>query len=119
MCIRDRFGRPGSGDEVITTAVLQGAHGRLDVLRGRGQCGQSFPSLTARYPCAQMFERELWEQTGLTPEGHPWLKPVRYEGARQQHMNEHPFFTVRGQEVHEVGVGPIHASVIEPGHFLS
>ena len=111
------FGRPGSGDEVITTAVLQGAHGRLDVLRGRGQCGQSFPSLTARYPCAQMFERELWEQTGLTPEGHPWLKPVRYEGARQQHMNEHPFFTVRGQEVHEVGVGPIHASVIEPGHF--
>lgn len=111
------FGRPGSGDEVITTAVLQGAHGRLDVLRGRGQRGQSFPSLTARYPCAQMFERELWEQTGLTPEGHPWLKPVRYEGARQQRMTEHPFFTVRGQEIHEVGVGPIHASVIEPGHF--
>jgi Ni,Fe-hydrogenase III large subunit len=64
-----------------------------------------------------MFERELWEQTGLTPTGHPWLKPVRYEGERQQHMDEHPFFSVRGQEVHEVGVGPIHASVIEPGHF--
>jgi Ni,Fe-hydrogenase III large subunit len=42
---------------------------------------------------------------------------VRYEGERQQHMDEHPFFSVRGQEVHEVGVGPIHASVIEPGHF--
>jgi Ni,Fe-hydrogenase III large subunit len=51
------------------------------------------------------------------PEGHPWLKPVRYEGARQQRMAEYPFFKVRGQEVHEVGVGPIHASVIEPGHF--
>ena len=111
------FGRPGTGDEVITTAVLQGANGRLDVLRGHAQRGQSFASLTARYPCAQMFERELWEQTGLTPEGHPWLKPVRYEAARQQRMNEHPFFTMRGQEVHEVGVGPIHASVIEPGHF--
>jgi Ni,Fe-hydrogenase III large subunit len=42
---------------------------------------------------------------------------VRFEGERQQHMAEYPFFTVRGQEVHEVGVGPIHASVIEPGHF--
>lgn len=111
------FGRLGIGDEIITTAVLQGAHGRLGVLRGRGDRGQSFPSLTARHSCAQMFERELWEQTGLMPDGHPWLKPVRYEGARQQRMAEHPFFTVRGQEVHEVGVGPIHASVIEPGHF--
>src|SRR5690606_12034248 len=34
-----------------------------------------------------------------------------------QHMQEYPFFSVRGEEVHEVGVGPIHASVIEPGHF--
>ena len=111
------FGRPAAGDQVITTAVLQGAHGRLDVLRGHAQRGQSYPSLTVQHPGAQMLERELWEQTGLTPEGHPWLKPVRYEGARQQRMNEHPFFMVRGQEVHEVGVGPIHASVIEPGHF--
>jgi Ni,Fe-hydrogenase III large subunit len=110
------FGRPEADDEVITTAVFHGTEG-LSVLRGRGQRGQSFPSLTARHPAAQMFERELWEQTGLTPTGHPWLKPVRYEGARQRRMSEHPFFTVRGQEVHEVGVGPIHASVIEPGHF--
>ena len=111
------FGRPATGDEVLTTAVLQGNDGQLSVLRGYGKHYESFPSLTAQYPAVQMFERELWEQTGLTPKGHPWLKPVRYEGARQQRMNEHPFFTVRGQEVHEVGVGPIHASVIEPGHF--
>lgn len=111
------FGRSGADDEVITTALLQADEGGLHLLRGRGRCGDSFPSLTARHPAAQIFERELWEQTGLVPEGHPWLKPVRYEGARQQQMHEHPFFTVRGQEVHEVGVGPIHASVIEPGHF--
>ena len=102
---------------VVTTAVLQQADGRLAVLRGRGPCGTAYPSLTARHPAAQMFERELWEQLGLTPTGHPWLKPVRYEGRRQQRMGDHPFFKVRGQEVHEVGVGPIHASVIEPGHF--
>jgi Ni,Fe-hydrogenase III large subunit len=111
------FGRPDAEDETVVTAVLMGKEGRLHILRGRGQRHESFPSLTARHPAAQMFERELWEQTGLIPVEHPWLKPVRYEGEHQQHMTEYPFFKVRGQEIHEVGVGPIHASVIEPGHF--
>ncbi len=110
------YGR-AAGDDVLTTALLQGPDGALRVLRGAGRRGQSFPSLTPKFPAAQLLERELWEQTGLVPSGHPWLKPVRFEGARQQRMHEYPFFTVRGQEVHEVGVGPIHASVIEPGHF--
>ena len=115
------FGRADGDDAVVTTAVLHTddgrMRGRMRVLRGRGSRRDSFPSLTAMHPAVQMFERELWEQTGVEPVGHPWLKPVRYEGTRQQRMGEHPFFTVRGQEVHEVGVGPIHASVIEPGHF--
>jgi Ni,Fe-hydrogenase III large subunit len=111
------FGRPDARDETVVTAVLMGEEERLHILRGRGKRHASFPSLTPRHPAAQMFERELWEQTGLIPVGHPWLKPVRYEGEHQQHMTEYPFFKVRGQEIHEVGVGPIHASVIEPGHF--
>jgi Ni,Fe-hydrogenase III large subunit len=111
------FGRKVTIDNVVTSAVFQNTDGHLSVLRGHGQCTDSFPSLTPRHAAAQMFERELWEQTGLMPIGHPWLKPVRYEGARQQQLHTHDFFTVRGQEVHEVGVGPIHASVIEPGHF--
>ena len=110
------FGR-SDGDEVVVTAVLQSAGAGMNVLRARAPRGARYASLTPRFPAAQMFERELWEQTGVVPEGHPWLKPVRFEGARQQRMDEYPFFTVRGQEVHEVGVGPIHASVIEPGHF--
>lgn len=110
------FGRADGAEQVCVTAVLQDPTG-LSVLRAQAQRGEHYPALTARFPAAQMAERELWEQTGLTPEGHPWLKPVRFEGARQQHMADYPFFTVRGAEVHEVGVGPIHASVIEPGHF--
>ena len=108
---------PAADGQVITTAVLQAEQGPLRVLRGSGARGAVFPAITTRHPAAQIFERELWEQTGLQPLGHPWLKPVRYEGDRQQHMAEYPFFKVRGQEVHEVGVGPVHASVIEPGHF--
>jgi Ni,Fe-hydrogenase III large subunit len=110
------FGRT-DGAQVIVTAVTQSATAGLAVLRAQSPCGARYPSLTARFPAVQMLERELWEQTGLLPEGHPWLKPVRFEGALQQRMDEYPFFTVRGQDVHEVGVGPIHASVIEPGHF--
>jgi Ni,Fe-hydrogenase III large subunit len=115
------FGRPDAGAlSLCVTAVFQSAPhvpGALSVLRARAQAGQHYPALTARFPAAQSHERELWEQTGLVPAGHPWLKPMRFEGERQQHMGEYPFFSVRGQEVHEVGVGPIHASVIEPGHF--
>lgn len=111
------FGRIVDGEQVIVTAVLQAVTGEIAVRRAHAVRTDYYPSITARFPAAQIFERELWEQTGLTPVGHPWLKPVRYEGERQQHMHEHSFFSVRGQEVHEVGVGPIHASVIEPGHF--
>jgi len=38
---------------------------------------KSYPALTLRHAQAHMFEREVWEQHGLVPEGHPWLKPVR------------------------------------------
>lgn len=113
------FGRSegNAGDHVIVTAVVEEAGGRLSVLRADAKRGERFDSLTPRYPAMQMFERELWEQMNIIPAGHPWLKPVRHEGARQQRMTDYPFFQVRGAEVHEVGVGPIHASVIEPGHF--
>jgi len=91
--------------------------------------GDRFPSLTPACPQVHLFEREIAEQFGLLPEGHPWLKPVRY-----QHSWTHrdawgrgekavilpavgDFFRVEGNQVHEVSVGPVHAGVIEPGHF--
>jgi len=89
-----------------------------------------FPSLTPDCPPVHLFERELAEQYGLRPEGHPWLKPVRFHAsyrpghdAWDRRPGEHPvigvtdFFRVEGEEIHEVAVGPIHAGVIEPGHF--
>ena len=88
----------------------------------------SFLSITPRCPEAHLFEREIAEQTGLKPLGHPWFKPVRYHRAwgtsrdawdRQDPIlpGVAPFFRVEGRQVHEVGVGPVHAGVIEPGHF--
>jgi Ni,Fe-hydrogenase III large subunit len=74
------------------------------------EVGASYPALTPECPQAHLFEREVWEQTGVKPEGHPWLKPVRK-------IAYGDFFRVEGEEVHEVAVGPVHAGVIEPGHF--
>ncbi|MCF8208582.1 MAG: NADH-quinone oxidoreductase subunit C [Rhodoferax sp.] len=114
------FGRPAAPHETPgtrVTAIFQPPDAALVAVRSHAAAQTHYPALTADFPAAQIFERELWEQTGLVPEGHPWLKPVRFEGPRQQRMDEYPFFKVRGQEVHEVGVGPVHAGVIEPGHF--
>jgi len=74
-----------------------------------------YPALTRRHAQAHLFEREVWEQHGLVPQGHPWLKPVRKNNGNAPAVGE--FFRVDGREVHEVAVGPVHAGVIEPGHF--
>jgi Ni,Fe-hydrogenase III large subunit len=74
-----------------------------------------YPALTLRHAQAHLFEREVWEQHGLVPQGHPWLKPVRRGQGDRPAAGE--FFRVEGREVHEVAVGPVHAGIIEPGHF--
>ncbi len=71
----------------------------------------SYESFTQSYPQFHIFEREFYEEFGIEPLNHPWLKPLR------QNQDKYPFFEMRGDEVHQVAVGPIHAGVIEPGHF--
>lgn len=71
----------------------------------------AYPALTPALPAAQAFERDLFEEHGLRPLGHPWLKPLR------RAYRETDFYRVHGAQVHEVAVGPVHAGVIEPGHF--
>ena len=76
---------------------------------------RAYPALTPRHAQAHLFEREVWEQHGLVPEGHPWLKPVRLDHGLGPAVGD--YFRVEGHEVHEVAVGPVHAGIIEPGHF--
>ena len=119
----------GSGD-VAVYAVL--ADGTRSLLRAVGTTLDSdcFPSLTPDCPQVHLFERELAEQYGVHPEGHPWFKPVRFHSSyRPGHdawrrtpgdppvVGVTDFFRVEGEEVHQVAVGPVHAGVIEPGHF--
>src|SRR3989454_2205177 len=84
------------------------------------------------YP-ASRFEREIADLFGILPEGHPDPRPlVRHgfwpddyfplrkdAGARDFRDDGHPFpfQRVGGDGVYEIPVGPVHAGVIEPGHF--
>ena len=72
---------------------------------------KSYESFTQTIPAFHIFEREFYEEFGIEPLNHPWLKPVR------QNQNIYPFFEMQGEDIHQVAVGPIHAGVIEPGHF--
>ncbi len=81
---------------------------------------REYPSFTARHTPFQVYERILHERFGIRYSDHPWLKPVRYPVERTRpgkSMEHYPFYTIHSEELHEVGVGPIHAGIIEPGHF--
>lgn len=94
------------------------------------ETGNIFKSLTgAVSERFHMFEREIAEQFGINPDGHPWLKMVRYHKNYSSEKDvfdnnynndipgNYPYFRVEGESIHEVAVGPVHAGIIEPGHF--
>jgi Ni,Fe-hydrogenase III large subunit len=122
------FGVPDGPNHVRLYAVITRPElGTLGIASTR--VGDSFPSLTPDAPQAHWFEREIAEQWAVAPVGHPWLKPIRFHPSyrngcdiwgRQQDQIEPGvtnFFRANGTETHEVAVGPVHAGVIEPGHF--
>ena len=110
------FGVPEEDGTRIVAVIAFDADNTLAVGRSPPARG-SYPALTPEHPQAHLFERELFEQHALTPENHPWLKPVRRSNAAGDAPENGEFFRVSGSEIHEVAVGPVHAGVIEPGHF--
>lgn len=110
------FGVPEGAGLSLVAVLAFDADSTLAVGRSEPFTG-GYPALTPTHPQAHLFEREVWEQQGATPEGHPWLKPVRRGNARGNAPANGEFFRVEGREIHEVAVGPIHAGIIEPGHF--
>jgi Ni,Fe-hydrogenase III large subunit len=71
----------------------------------------SILSATAITPAAAWHERELAEQFSLEIQDHPDLRPLF------SHASDYRFLMVQGTGVCEVPVGPVHAGIIEPGHF--
>jgi Ni,Fe-hydrogenase III large subunit len=111
------YGQPAASPQDLTLTLVLAAEGGLEVLRTDVDRAHGWHSLTRKHPALHVFEREIYEQHGVKPHDHPWLKPVRFAGPATLPMDQYPFFDLEGKEVHEVAVGPIHAGVIEPGHF--
>lgn len=100
-----------------------------------------FPSITPDIPAAHWYEREIMDMFGLIPEGHP--DPRRLVFHDSFPVNSYPlrkdwsitesdleewgegivkkgpynFMTVEGEGIYEIPVGPVHAGIIESGHF--
>jgi Ni,Fe-hydrogenase III large subunit len=119
---------PGDSGSDLTAVLVHEAEGWISLWRT--EVRDSYPALTPECMAAHWFEREIAEQWAITPEGHPWLKPLRFHTsytAGRDAWNREPgmaippsvtdFFQMGGEEIHEVAVGPVHAGIIEPGHF--
>ena len=101
----------------------------------------TFPSITTEIPAAHWYEREIRDMFGLMPKGHPDLRrlvfhdsfpkdshPLRKDWSMEEadlkewgegtaQKEPYPFMEVEGEGVYEIPVGPVHAGIIEPGHF--
>lgn len=80
----------------------------------------ALPSLTALHPALHPYEREISELYNVEFGAMPWNKPLRFAETRRNRnstIDNYPFYTIEGDSLHEVNVGPIHAGIIEPGAF--
>ena len=89
----------------------------------------TFPSVGALHPPAIRLERTIGDLFGLTatgaPDTRPWLDLGFWEirhplAANPGPSQPHPpyrFLPVEGESLHQIPVGPVHAGIIEPGHF--
>ena len=119
------FGMPGATDRGVRLIAVLADPATSSVTILRAEVEARYPCLTLECPQAHWFEREIAEQWQVHPEGHPWLKPIRFHGPYRAGKSSSPasvpgktdFFAMAGEEVHEVAVGPVHAGIIEPGHF--
>ena len=114
---------PGAADRFVTLLIS------VDAAR------PEVPSLAMAVPAANWHEREMQDLFGIVPIGHPDPRPLvvhdgwprgvfplrkAFDGSRRvpvEPADEFPHLVAEGEGVFEIPVGPIHAGIIEPGHF--
>jgi len=114
------FGYKNNGQVKLICCIADDGTHEIFVFSSLVSPDATLESVTARFYFFEKFEREIHENFGIGFIGHPWLKPVRYAHNRadkSKTISNYPFFAIESEELHEVGVGPIHAGIIEPGHF--
>jgi len=114
------FGYPINNKISLICCIADDLEHKIYVSSCLVQVPAKLDSFTNKNFSFEKFEREIHENFDIDYIDHPWLKPVRYPFNRSDKSStiaNYPFFSIDSEELHEVGVGPIHAGVIEPGHF--
>ena len=120
--------------KVVAVLTPKGENIFVTILASLDPGTRYFDSLTPHINSANWYEREMQDMFGLVALGHPdprplvlyddWpsdLHPLQkdfpYDSKVPHGRSEYPFTKVDGEGVYEIPVGPVHAGVIEPGHF--
>ncbi|HEY6063741.1 MAG TPA: hypothetical protein VIV35_09040, partial [Chitinophagaceae bacterium] len=114
------YGFPYNGKIKLVCCIASDMLSSIYVSSSAVDATQPLPSFSKHNLVFEKFEREIHENFGIPYTDHPWLKPVRFPFNRfnkNTSIADYPFFAIESEELHEVGVGPIHAGIIEPGHF--
>lgn len=112
----------------VHMAIMSGEAGEITVVTIECPTG-NFPSIGAVHPPAIRLERAISSLYGLEPVGapdtRPWLDlgfwdvqhPLGARTAPPPAPAPYTFLSVEGESLHQIPVGPVHAGIIEPGHF--
>lgn len=114
------YGFPLAAKIKLMCCIANDKSGSIDVSSCVVNSKQELSSFSKHNLVFEKFEREIHENFGIDYVDHPWLKPVRYpfnRADKNSTVPDYPFFQIESEELYEVGVGPIHAGIIEPGHF--
>jgi Ni,Fe-hydrogenase III large subunit len=112
---------------MVHMALLDGTAAEIAIVSYECAAG-SFPSVARHHPPALRLERAIHDLFGLMPTGaddlRPWLDhhvwgqsyPLSGRNASRD-IVAYNFLPAEGEGLHQVAVGPVHAGIIEPGHF--
>jgi len=124
---------PGAGISACVAYALTEGLVWLELAVDDARIG--FPDLAPMFPCATRMQRAMADLSGLPALGardvRPWLDhglwapgttplqpgAIPASAAEGTLPADYPFVRVEGDGVHEIAVGPVHAGIIEPGHF--
>lgn len=119
-----------SGSLVLEALLLDTGDGSCTIFAAELESGrEEYPSITQLIPAAHRAERAIGDMFGIRAIGHPRPKSlILHDGAWPSDFAPlanhavapkapYEFLQVSGEGIHEIPVGPIHAGIIEPGHF--
>ena len=124
-------GRTGDTDRKVAVLVLL-PDGALVVTLALDRALERVPGIEDVFPSATRMQRALHDLTGIRttdPDGRPWLRHAAWPAdvyplatrelptPPSRPIDDYAFVRVEGDGVHEIPVGPVHAGIIEPGHF--